>query len=158
MAGFPPHRHADRSGIEKRRKPAVRRVVEVPHPRSESEEHDESDRRADARQEWARRAATLDPAACQVAWFADPDTPDAWLVVASGGDAVDPDWYQNLMAHPDRAALEMHGQEAAPVAPAELTGPDRDDAWQRIVTAMPRLAKYQSKSDRQYPVIRLSAR
>jgi F420H(2)-dependent quinone reductase len=35
---------------------------------------------------------------------------------------------------------------------------DGEDAWQRIATAQPRIAKYQSKSDRQYPVVRLTLR
>lgn len=96
------------------------------------------------------------PRETPVAWFADGQ--DARLVVASGGGSQHPDWYVNLMAHPDRASIELPGRDAVPVTPHQLDGADREQAWQRIVAAQPRIAKYQSKSDRQYPVIRLTPR
>ncbi|WP_235206358.1 nitroreductase family deazaflavin-dependent oxidoreductase [Actinomadura welshii] len=91
-----------------------------------------------------------------VAWFADGE--DARLIVASGGGSQHPDWYVNLMAHPDQAAIELPGQDAMPVTPQRLEGADREQAWRRIAAAQPRIAKYQSKSDRRYPVIRLVPR
>jgi len=94
------------------------------------------------------------PRESPVTWFADGE--DAWLIVASGGGKGQPDWYVNLMAHPDRAAIEMHGRDAMPVTASRLDGDDRAQAWQRITDAQPRYAKYQSKSEREYPVIRLS--
>ena len=96
------------------------------------------------------------PRETPVAWFADGE--DAWLVVASGGGSRHPDWHANLMAHPDRASIELPGRDATPVTPHQLGGEDRDQAWQHIATAQPRIAKYQSKSDREYPVIRLTPR
>jgi deazaflavin-dependent oxidoreductase (nitroreductase family) len=96
------------------------------------------------------------PRETPVAWFADGE--DAWLVVASGGGSQHPDWYVNLMAHPDRAAVELAGADAVPVTPHRLDGVDRERAWERIVAAQPRYAKYQDKSDREYPVVRLSSR
>lgn len=91
-----------------------------------------------------------------VAWF--PDGDGARLIVASGGGSQNPDWYVNLMAHPDRAAIELPGRDAVPVTPRRLDGAERDSAWERITAAQPRYAKYQSKSDRRYPVIRLDPR
>ncbi|WP_407565013.1 nitroreductase family deazaflavin-dependent oxidoreductase [Streptomyces sp. 184] len=91
-----------------------------------------------------------------VAWFADGR--DAWLVVASGGGGQSPDWHANLMANPDRAAVELPGRDPLPVTPRVLADPGREDAWRRITTAQPRYAKYQSKSDRVYPVVRLTPR
>jgi deazaflavin-dependent oxidoreductase (nitroreductase family) len=96
------------------------------------------------------------PRETPVAWFADGT--DAWLIVASGGGSQHPDWHSNLMAHPDRASIELPGRDAVPVTPHRLDGADREQAWQRIAAAQPRIAKYQSKSDREYPVIRLTAR
>jgi deazaflavin-dependent oxidoreductase (nitroreductase family) len=96
------------------------------------------------------------PRESPVAWFADGE--DARLIVASGGGSQHPDWHANLMAHPDRATVELPGAEPVPVTPHQLTGAERARAWQRIVAAQPRLGKYQSKSDRQYPVIRLTPR
>ncbi|GAA2593268.1 hypothetical protein GCM10010411_27980 [Actinomadura fulvescens] len=96
------------------------------------------------------------PRQTPLAWFADGE--DTRLVVASGGGSMDPAWYVNLMAHPDKAAIEMPGQEAVPVTPHRLDDADREQAWQRITATQPRYAKYQAKSDRQYPVIRLTPR
>src|SRR5690606_30155457 len=70
----------------------------------------------------------------------------------------EPDWFANLMAHPERASMELPGQETVPVTPQRLEGADREAAWRRIAEAQPRIAKYQSRSDRQYPVVRLTPR
>jgi deazaflavin-dependent oxidoreductase (nitroreductase family) len=91
-----------------------------------------------------------------LAWFADGE--DAWLVVASGGGDRHPDWYANLAAHPDRVAVELPGREPVPVAPHRLAGADRERAWQLIAAAQPRYAKYQARSAREYPVVRLTRR
>jgi deazaflavin-dependent oxidoreductase (nitroreductase family) len=96
------------------------------------------------------------PRETPVAWFADAD--GARLVVASGGGSQHPDWHANLMAHPDRASIELPGSDALPVTPHRLAGADRERAWQRIAAAQPRYGKYQSKSEREYPVIRLTVR
>ena len=96
------------------------------------------------------------PRETPLAWFADG--PDSRLVVASGGGSQDPDWYVNLMAHADRASIEMPGQDAVTVTPQRLEGADREQAWQRITEAQPRYGKYQRKSDREYPVVRLTPR
>lgn len=95
-----------------------------------------------------------------VAWFpeTDADGDRARLVVASGGGSQHPDWFANLMAHGDKASIELPGQNAVPVTPERLKGADREQAWRRIAEAQPRIAKYQAKSDRQYPVVRLTPR
>ncbi|WP_435070645.1 nitroreductase/quinone reductase family protein [Amycolatopsis thermoflava] len=95
------------------------------------------------------------PRETPVTWFADGDD---WLLVASGGGNRNPDWYANLMARPDRAAIELSGPDRVPVKPQRLEGADRARAWQRIVAAQPRYDKYQRKSDREYPVVRLTRR
>jgi deazaflavin-dependent oxidoreductase (nitroreductase family) len=96
------------------------------------------------------------PRETPVAWFADGA--DTWLVVASGGGGQHPDWHANLMAHPDRASVELPGRDAVPVTPHRLDGADREKAWQRITAAQPRIGKYQAKSEREYPVVRLTPR
>ena len=93
------------------------------------------------------------PRQSPVAWFADGQ--DAWLIVASGG-RLEPDWYLNLVANPDRASIELPGRDAVPMTPHRLDGADRAQAWQRITAAQPRYAKYQRKTDREYPVVRLT--
>jgi len=76
------------------------------------------------------------PRETPVTWFADGE--DAWLVVAQGGGSRDPDWYLNLMGHPNLASIELPGSDAAPVAPRVLDGAERDRAWQGITAAHPR--------------------
>ncbi|MEO9329375.1 nitroreductase family deazaflavin-dependent oxidoreductase [Gordonia aurantiaca] len=80
-----------------------------------------------------------------------------WLVVASGGGKGTPDWYANLTAHPESVEIERHGQQPVPVKPAVLTGEERRAAWEKVVTAQPRYAKYQKKASREYPVVKLQA-
>jgi deazaflavin-dependent oxidoreductase (nitroreductase family) len=88
-----------------------------------------------------------------VAWF--PDGESAWLIVASaGGSAHNPAWYHNLAAHPDQVWIELP-QRQLRVLPEQLEGADREERWKRIVQAQPRYAKYQEKTDRHLPVIRL---
>ncbi|MDX6742286.1 nitroreductase family deazaflavin-dependent oxidoreductase [Actinocorallia sp. A-T 12471] len=91
-----------------------------------------------------------------LAWFADEG--EARLVVASGGGSQHPDWHANLMAHPERATVELPGLPPVPVTPEVLEGDERERAWARIVAAQPRYGKYQAKSERRYPVVRLTPR
>jgi len=91
-----------------------------------------------------------------VAWF--PGGNGAWLIVASAaGAAHNPAWYHDIAAHPDRLQIELAGKKI-PVTAEQLTGAARAQAWQQIAAAQPRYAKYQQKTDRELPVIRLAAR
>lgn len=96
------------------------------------------------------------PRQTPVAWFGDGN--DAWLSIASGGGSRNPDWYTNLMAHPEEASIELAGRGAVQVTPQQLQGAEREEAWKLISTAQPRIAKYQSKSDREYPIVKLTPR
>ncbi|NLV80775.1 MAG: nitroreductase family deazaflavin-dependent oxidoreductase [Rhodococcus sp.] len=78
------------------------------------------------------------------------------LVVASGGGDRNPDWHANLTARPGEVAIELPGQPRVPAVAEELHGPDRERAWQRLATDQPRIAKYQKKATREYPLIRLT--
>lgn len=87
-----------------------------------------------------------------------PDRQGGWLIIAAYAGAVNnPAWYYNLGAHPDHVRIELDGR-THDVTATELHGPDRDAAWERIVKANKRFAGYQEKTDRQLPVIRLTAR
>lgn len=91
-----------------------------------------------------------------VGWFPGPD--DSWLIVASAaGETGNPAWYYNLAAHPDQVQIELEGRKV-PVTAEQLHGAEREAAWQQIVTAAPRFAKYQQKTDRDLPIIRLTPR
>lgn len=91
-----------------------------------------------------------------VARFAGPD--GSWYVVASANGAPsNPAWYYNIAAHPNEVRIVVNGVESA-VTAEQLHGPDRDQAWASICAAQPRFAKYETKTDRAIPVIRLSPR
>lgn len=87
-----------------------------------------------------------------------PEGDDSWLIVASrGGTADHPSWFYNLAANPDRVEVEAQGRKSAATAQT-LAGEERAEAWARIKTVQPRFAGYEQKTDRQLPVIRLTAR
>ena len=86
-----------------------------------------------------------------------PDGEGAWLIVASAaGNVANPAWYHNLAAHPDQVQIEVGGKTIN-VTATQLTGQDRDAAWQRVTAVQPRYAGYAKKTDRLIPVIRLTA-
>jgi deazaflavin-dependent oxidoreductase (nitroreductase family) len=68
-----------------------------------------------------------------------------------GGRAA---WYCNIAAHPDKVRIEVNGQ-VIPVTAEQLHSEERDQAWQQINASSPRFAKYQEKTDRELPIIRL---
>jgi deazaflavin-dependent oxidoreductase (nitroreductase family) len=91
-----------------------------------------------------------------VGWF--PGLDGSWLIVASAaGAARNPAWYYNIAAHPDQVQIEVQGRKVAVVAD-QLHGPERETAWQQIITAAPRFAQYQRKTDRELPIIHLAPR
>ena len=90
-----------------------------------------------------------------VAYF--PEGDNAWLIAASGaGMATHPAWFFNLVAHPDKAKVEI-GHQTINVKVETLTGEARTKAWQRITRDMPNFKDYETKTDREIPVVRLTA-
>ena len=87
-------------------------------------------------------------------WFPD-SIEGSWLVVASfGGAARHPAWFLNMARNPDKVWVEI-GERKLQVQPESLSGADRAEAWQRIVSLAPGYAGYQEKTDREIPVVRL---
>jgi len=77
-------------------------------------------------------------------------------VASKGGAPEHPKWYRNLQKHPD---IELQaGTETWPVRARELSGPEREQWWQRCVEAFPPYAEYQTKTDRLIPVFVLEPR
>ena len=88
-------------------------------------------------------------------WF--PAPAGTWFVVASAsGAAKNPAWYYNLAASPTKARITIGGREV-PVTARQLHGVERDRAWEQIVSAVPRYAQYETKTDRDIPVIQLTS-
>ena len=76
------------------------------------------------------------------------------LAVASkGGDPKHPDWYFNLLAHPE-VTVEVDGEKFTTTARV-LTGEERERAFKRAVEVFPPYGRYQEKTTREIPVIAL---
>jgi deazaflavin-dependent oxidoreductase (nitroreductase family) len=86
--------------------------------------------------------------------FADGD--DDWLIVAShGGSARHPAWFKNMVKHPDDIWLEV-GSRKMKVRGDSLTGKEREGAFSRIANVTNAYAGYQTKTDREIPIVRLT--
>jgi deazaflavin-dependent oxidoreductase (nitroreductase family) len=76
------------------------------------------------------------------------------LVIASNAGAPrHPDWYLNLVAHPD-VSVEMTG-ESFPAKAVVLQGEERDRVFAGIVEKYPFFADHQAKVRRTIPVVAL---
>ncbi|MDP9271930.1 MAG: nitroreductase family deazaflavin-dependent oxidoreductase [Chloroflexota bacterium] len=92
-----------------------------------------------------------------VSRFQDGGSETSWLVTGTaGGSATHPAWFLNLAKNPDKVWVEVDGQEMH-VRPEGLQGEERDAAWRQIVALAPSFGGYPVKTDRQIPVVRLTA-
>jgi F420H(2)-dependent quinone reductase len=79
---------------------------------------------------------------------------DRLLAVASkGGYPKHPDWYLNLLAHPE-VTVEV-GNEKFDTTARVLSGEERERAFKRAAEVFPPYADYQKKTTREIPVIAL---
>jgi deazaflavin-dependent oxidoreductase (nitroreductase family) len=74
------------------------------------------------------------------------------LVASRGGAPQNPEWYHNLVAHPDQV-LVQDGPEPFAVSVREVSGDEKKEWWVRAVAAYPPYAEYQEKTDRQIPLL-----
>ncbi len=82
---------------------------------------------------------------------------DRLLVFASkAGAPTNPDWYHNLLAHP-QVTVEV-GSETYEATATVLSGEERDRLYARQAQASPQFADYQAKTTRKIPVIALERR
>jgi len=82
---------------------------------------------------------------------------DRLLVFASkGGAPTSPDWYHNLLAHP-QVTVEV-GPESYEATATVLSGEERDRLYARQAQLFPQFADYQAKTTRKIPVIALERR
>jgi len=73
------------------------------------------------------------------------------LVASKGGDDRDPDWYRNLMAHPD-AELTVDGQRRQ-VRARRASAEEKAELWPRVVAAYGGYAGYQRRTQRDIPLV-----
>lgn len=78
------------------------------------------------------------------------------LIAASAAGAdKNPDWYHNLLAHPDVTIETPDGVEQ--VHATDLQGPERDAAWAQFTAMSEGFRAYEAKTDRVIPVLRLTS-
>ncbi|HSK99137.1 MAG TPA: nitroreductase family deazaflavin-dependent oxidoreductase [Rubrobacteraceae bacterium] len=73
------------------------------------------------------------------------------VVASNGGAASHPDWWLNLTANPE-ADVEI-SRKKMQVRAEEVEGAEKHRLWKRLVEMYPSYAAYQSKTDREIPVI-----
>jgi deazaflavin-dependent oxidoreductase (nitroreductase family) len=73
------------------------------------------------------------------------------LVASWGGDDRHPMWYLNLRDNPD-VELTMKGKKQSMRA-RTATAEERAELWPRVVTAYKGYAQYQTKTDREIPLV-----
>lgn len=74
------------------------------------------------------------------------------VIIASAGDQPKhPDWYHNLVAHPD-VTVEV-GSETVAATAREAHGAERDDLYARQTARFPFFAEYERKTTRRIPVV-----
>ncbi|MFK4083769.1 nitroreductase/quinone reductase family protein [Kribbella sp. NPDC020789] len=83
-----------------------------------------------------------------------PDNARVLVVGSAGGAGKHPDWYLNLLAHPEvtvETGLFTYQADAVPLA-----GTERDETFARLVEANPGWGDYQAGTTRTIPVIALT--
>ena len=71
-------------------------------------------------------------------------------VASRGGAPEHPKWYANIRKNPE---LDLQDADRTwSVRARELSGPEREQWWERCVAAFPPYADYQTKTDRLIPV------
>lgn len=85
-----------------------------------------------------------------------PDGDRILAVASKGGSPKHPEWYNNLLAHPE-VTVEVGNEKFNAVARV-LTGEERERAFARAAEVFSPYAEYQKKTPREIPVIALERR
>jgi len=79
-----------------------------------------------------------------------------YIFASKAGAPTNPDWYHNLVAHPE-VQIEIGTEHYAATA-TPVTGAERDRIFTRQKELMPGFADYEQKTTRTIPVITLTRR
>jgi deazaflavin-dependent oxidoreductase (nitroreductase family) len=79
------------------------------------------------------------------------------IVASQGGMPKNPQWYYNLIAHPD-TQVHVKGQRNLQVSAHVASPEERAALWPKLVDLYADFAKYQTWTERQIPVIVLTSR
>lgn len=87
-----------------------------------------------------------------VAYFMDDDR---YVVIASkGGADTHPDWYHNLLAHPE-ISVELGTEQFQAIAKS-VSEPERTRLYEKMESIRPGFTEYKHKTSRVIPVVTLS--
>jgi deazaflavin-dependent oxidoreductase (nitroreductase family) len=75
---------------------------------------------------------------------------------SKGGAPGHPDWYRNLVAHPE-VTVEV-GTDSIPVRARTIEGTDRERIWTKQKDRFPGFAEYERTTSREIPVVVLERR
>lgn len=81
------------------------------------------------------------------------DGNDVYVMASMGGAPTHPAWYNNLVANPD-VTVQL-GPDTWRARAVPLEGKAREDIWARVKTEMANFGKYEQKTTRVIPVVRL---
>jgi deazaflavin-dependent oxidoreductase (nitroreductase family) len=81
------------------------------------------------------------------------DGKEMYVMASMGGAPSDPAWYRNLVANPD-VQVQL-GPETWRAKAVPLEGQERDRIWSRVTAEMANFGKYQQRTSRIIPVVRL---
>lgn len=76
-----------------------------------------------------------------------------YIFASKGGADTHPDWYRNLLAHPD-ITVEI-GSDIFAATARVLQGDERDGVYAKQVAVEPQFGEYQRKTERVIPVVEL---
>lgn len=82
------------------------------------------------------------------------DGSDIVVIASWGGRNAHPEWYLNLQANP-RVSIQIDGHQQ-PVTAATADRRRRTRLWPMVIEAYDGYSQYQSKTDREIPVVILS--
>jgi deazaflavin-dependent oxidoreductase (nitroreductase family) len=81
---------------------------------------------------------------------------DLVLIASKGGAPEHPGWYLNLVAHPD-AAVQVKG-DVFDVRARTAEGDERQELWDLMLELWPDYDDYQTRTEREIPVVVLERR
>jgi len=86
-------------------------------------------------------------------WLTSPvhDANRTVLIASKGGDDRHPDWYHNIVAHPEVEITE--GGATKPFTARTATPEEKAELWPQVVASYKGYAGYQKRTGRDIPVV-----
>jgi deazaflavin-dependent oxidoreductase (nitroreductase family) len=86
-------------------------------------------------------------------WLTSPVNSDERIVLiaSKGGDDRHPDWYHNVVAHPDVEITD--GDVTTPWRARTATVEEKAELWPQVIEAYKGYAGYQKRTERDIPVV-----